>query len=125
MDVFFRECVETLRNGYGLSADDVEQHPFTTTYTGRYAVNDVDLVLDRIVQTLRPSVRKSRHAYGQPEGQYAGYAQPVPKSVSGAAAVSIQFRGLWPLHHPNRNRVRLRSRRFRWSPKARKSAENS
>ena len=36
VDVFFRECVETLRNGYGLSADDVEQPPFTTTYTGGY-----------------------------------------------------------------------------------------
>ena len=79
VDVFFRECVETLRNGYGLSADDVEQHPFTTTYTGGYAVNDVDLVLDRIVQTLR-SRPSGSHAMpmGQPEGQYAQYAQPVP-----------------------------------------------
>lgn len=85
VNVLLDKCVETLRNGYGLSADEVERYPFTTTYMGGYAVDDVDLLLERIVWTLR-SRPSGRHAMvmGQsgvgtyvPQRAQQPYAQPI------------------------------------------------
>ena len=53
VDVFLGKCADTLRNGYGLSAEEVERHSFTSTYMGGYAIGDVDLLLDRIAWTLK------------------------------------------------------------------------
>lgn len=44
VDVFLGKCADTLRNGYGLSAEEVERHSFTSTYMGGYAIGDVDLL---------------------------------------------------------------------------------
>lgn len=61
VDVFLGKCADTLRNGYGLSVEEVEHHSFTSTYMGGYAMGDVNLLLDRIAWTLknRPSGRRA------------------------------------------------------------------
>lgn len=86
VNMLLGRCVEALRNGYGLSADEVERHSFTTTYMGGYAMGDVDMLLDRIVWTLRsrPSGehvmimgRSGVGTYVPPRAQQP-YAQPMP-----------------------------------------------
>ena len=73
VDVFLGKCADTLRNGYGLSVEEVEHHSFTSTYMGGYAMGDVNLLLDRIAWTLknRPSGRRAMPT-AQP------YARPMP-----------------------------------------------
>ena len=76
VDVFLGKCADTLRNGYGLSAEEVERHSFTSTYMGGYAIGDVDLLLDRIAWTLK----------NRPSGVYARTTaqpctQPMPDSI--------------------------------------------
>ena len=73
VDVFLGKCADTLRNGYGLSVEEVEHHSFASTYMGGYAMGDVDLLLDHIAWTLknRPSGRRAMPT-AQP------YAQPMP-----------------------------------------------
>ncbi len=83
VDVFLGKCADTLRNGYGLSAEEVERHSFTSTYMGGYAIGDVDLLLDRIAWTLK----------NWPSGVYARTtAQPCTTDagpVSGLSAIAI------------------------------------
>lgn len=81
VDVFLGKCADTLRNGYGLSAEEVERHSFTSTYMGGYAIGDVDLLLDRIAWTLK----------NRPSGVYASTtAQPCTQPMPGQYQASPQ-----------------------------------
>lgn len=81
VDVFLGKCADTLRNGYGLSAEEVERHSFTSTYMGGYAIGDVDLLLDRIAWTLK----------NRPSGVYARTtAQPCTQPMPGQYQASPQ-----------------------------------
>lgn len=97
VDVFLGKCADTLRNGYGLSAEEVERHSFTSTYMGGYAIGDVDLLLDRIAWTLK----------NRPSGVYARTtAQPCTQPMPGASIRPLRNRHLPCLRNPNPSRHR-------------------
>lgn len=82
------ECVEALRGRSGLSADDVEHHIFSTTYKSGYSAGDVDLVLDRIAQTLRSRSNGNRTGVADSPGIPGAPAQPVRRPAEGSLSDS-------------------------------------
>lgn len=84
VNAFLGECVEALRGRSGLSADDVEHHIFSTTYKSGYNAGDVDLVLDRIAQTLRSRSNGKRTGVADSLGIPGAPAQPARRLAEGS-----------------------------------------